>query len=172
MQQDSEQCPVCVYNAVPKVPLYSPLAVHCRGCERNCTKVTGAMSKMFVRLQQEAEKQGKTDASGNPILKDIGLFLRAAFRKQIEVPSPPPPPPTLSLCSPLLGPLCVSSTHTLRISPPPPRTHTYSPSSPKPPYLPLPPPTPITVAPSLFSCPVSLGGLAWVASRETCRDLP
>lgn len=33
---------------------------------------------------QEAEKQGKTDASGNPILKDIGLFLRAAFRKQID----------------------------------------------------------------------------------------
>ncbi len=28
-----------------------------------------------------------TDASGNPILKDIGLFLRGIFRKELKVPS-------------------------------------------------------------------------------------
>jgi len=26
-----------------------------------------------------------TDASGNPILKDIGLFLRGVFRKELNV---------------------------------------------------------------------------------------
>lgn len=35
-------------------------------------------------VSQEAEKMGKTDASGNPILKDIGLWLRGIFREQID----------------------------------------------------------------------------------------
>ena len=33
----------------------------------------------------------QTDASGNPILKDIGLYLRGVFRKQLDVRLPVPP---------------------------------------------------------------------------------
>lgn len=39
-------------------------------------------------LQDMANDNGghvQTDASGNPILKDIGLFLRGVFRKELNV---------------------------------------------------------------------------------------
>ena len=43
-------------------------------------------------MAKEDGSQVHTDASGNPILKDIGLYLRGVFRKQLDV-SPPPQGP-------------------------------------------------------------------------------
>ena len=45
-------------------------------------------------LQDMAKEDGsqvQTDASGNPILKDIGLYLRGVFRKQLDVRPPASP---------------------------------------------------------------------------------
>lgn len=55
-----------------------------------------------VGVQEMAQEQGRNtgaDASGNPILKDIGLLLRGVFRKEIDVCrcSVPPLPPFPSL---------------------------------------------------------------------------
>jgi hypothetical protein len=36
-------------------------------------------------MAKEDGSHVQTDASGNPILKDIGLYLRGVFRKQLDV---------------------------------------------------------------------------------------
>jgi hypothetical protein len=51
---------------------------------------------MQCNVQDMAKEDGshvQTDASGNPILKDIGLYLRGVFRKQLDVSPPPCIPP-------------------------------------------------------------------------------
>ena len=42
-------------------------------------------------MAKEDGSQVQTDASGNPILKDIGLYLRGVFRKQLDVRLPASP---------------------------------------------------------------------------------
>jgi hypothetical protein len=67
-------------------------APHCTSSHAALWPVALCPAGAGQNLLDDGAAGGKSgiDASGNPILKDIGLYLRDYFKRQIRV-SPPPP---------------------------------------------------------------------------------